>query len=240
MLPLSLCAALSALSSAALPSAHAAEPGPVDLGVLKQSDIRVVQRRLYSQEDRLELGAHLGLLPFEDILFTPQLLLSGGWHLSESAAVEARIGGGYGLLTNYYDAMEQAGVVPEAYRYLGGVDVSFQWTPVYGKISLAGKRIVHTDLYLSLGGGVQLEQSIIPSDNKADGDGDDPATFPTIVAPAIPLAIGSHLFLSQSTALRFELRDTMLVEKRVQTGTTWFRQSLGVSAGFVFYGKAKN
>ena len=125
-------------------------------------------------------------------------------------------------------------------RYLGSADVNFQWTPSYGKVSLLGKRIVHTDLYLSVGGGITLEQSLIPSDNNADGDGNDPATYPTIIVPSIPIAIGSHVFLSQSSALRFELRDTMLIEHRVQSDTTWFRQSLGVSAGIVFYGKAKN
>lgn len=213
---------------------------PVDLGVLKQSDIRVVQRRLYSQEDRLELGAHLGLLPFDLITFTPQVLLNGTWHFSESAALEGRVGGGYGLSTAFFEALQVDGTVPEAYRYLGSADVNFQWTPSYGKVSLLGKKIVHTDLYLSVGGGITLEQSLIPSDNNADGEGSDPATYPTIIVPSIPIAIGSHVFLSGNSALRFELRDTMLIEHRVQSDTTWFRQSLGVSAGIVFYGKAKN
>jgi len=212
---------------------------PVDLGVLKNSDIQVVQRRLYSQEDRLELGAHLSFLPFDLLTVTPQLMLTGAYHFTEGAAIEAHLGGGYGFKTAFFDALGVDGSLPEAYRYLANGDASFVWTPVYGKINLMGKHILHTDVYLSVGAGATLEQSLLPSDNKANGDGKDPAAYLMTVAPTIPLGIGTHLFLGPSTALRFELRDNLLIEHRIQTDTTWFRQSLGVSGGFVFYGKKK-
>ena len=109
---------------------------PVDLGVLKNSDIKVVQKRLYTQEDRLELGAHLSLLPFDLITVTPAIFLNGTTHFAESTALEQRLGGGYGFSTPFYKALEVDGTVPEAYRYLASVDANFQWTPVYGKVAL--------------------------------------------------------------------------------------------------------
>lgn len=212
---------------------------PVDLGVLKNSDLKVVQRRLYTQEDRLELGAHLALMPFDLITLTPALQITGGYHLSESVGIEGRLGGGYGFATAFYNALGVDGTLPEAYRYLGSVDASFQWTPVYGKIALVGKRIIHSDLYLSIGGGLTVQQAMIPSDNQADGSGNDPAVYLITPSATFPIAVGSHFFLSENAALRLELRDSMLIEHRIQTDTTWFRQSLQVSAGISFYGKKK-
>ncbi len=212
---------------------------PVDLGVLKNSDLKVVQRRLYTQEDRLELGAHLALMPFDLITFTPALQITGGYHLSESVAIEGRVGGGYGFRTAFYNALEVDGTLPEAYRYLASVDANFLWTPVYGKIAVFGKKIIHSDLYLSVGGGMTLQQALIPSDNLADGNGNDPAAYLITPSATFPIALGSHFFLSENAALRLELRDSLLIERRLQTETTWFRQGLQVSAGISFYGKKK-
>ena len=49
---------LSLLLAATL--GHAAETGPVDVGALKASEIKVVQKSLYGMDDRTEMGAHLG------------------------------------------------------------------------------------------------------------------------------------------------------------------------------------
>lgn len=218
-------------------SSMALATDPVDLGVLKNSDLKVVQKRLYTQEDRLELGAHLNLLPFDLITVTPAAFFNGTYHFSESTAIEGRIGGGYGFSTPFYKALEVDGTVPEAYRYLASLDASFQWTPVYGKVALLGKTILHSDLYLSAGAGITMEQSMIPSDNNAVDGQTNPAEYLLTFAPTIPIAIGAHYFVGPNSAIRLELRDSMLIEHRVQTDTTWFRQSLGVSVGFVFYGK---
>jgi outer membrane beta-barrel protein len=212
---------------------------PVDLGVLKNSDLKVVQKRLYTQEDRLEMGAHLGLLPFDLITVTPYLFVNGTYHFSESAAVEGRLGGGYGFETPFYKALEVDGTVPEAYRYLASFDADFQWTPVYGKVALLGKTILHSDLYLSAGAGITMEQSLIPSDNNAVEGKENPAAYLLTFAPTFPIAFGAHYFLGPNTAIRLEVRDSMMAEYRVQTQSTWFRQSLGVSAGFTYYGKKK-
>jgi outer membrane beta-barrel protein len=212
---------------------------PVDIGVLKNSDIRVVQRRLYTQENRLETAFGLGVMPFDLVTITPLGWAGAAYHLSESMALEGRLGGGYGFATPFFNRLGADGTLPESYRYLAGVDANFQWTPVYGKISLMGKKVVHSDLYLFAGFGITMEQSMIPSDNKADGEGNDPAVYLLTFAPTIPIGFGSHFFVSDNSAFRLELRDAMLIENRKQTSSTVYRHSIGFQIGYSIYSKKK-
>ena len=55
---------------------------PIDIGILKDKDISVVQQRLYPKSKHKELGAHLGVMPFDPFSVTPKVELSYGQHLS--------------------------------------------------------------------------------------------------------------------------------------------------------------
>lgn len=206
--------------------AFAAEP--VDIGVLKNSDLRVVQRVLYTKEDRTELGAALGVMPFDPFTVAPQLAVSGTLHLSEKIGVEARIGGGYGLKTGNYVELEGStyGVAYEAYRYLASLEVGLQWTPIYAKMNLGNGTILHHDVYLLAGAGATLEQSVFPSGDLA-------------VAPTVPVGVGARVYLNPNTALRVELRDSIMAQYRAQSATWGLKQNTAVSVGVSLFEAAK-
>ena len=63
--PALLALALSGLVTSVWSSTAAAQANPVDIGVIKDSDRSVVQKLLYSKEGRVELGGHLGWMPFD-------------------------------------------------------------------------------------------------------------------------------------------------------------------------------
>lgn len=207
-------------------SAFAQEP--VDIGVLKNSDLRVVQKALYTKEDRLELGAALGVMPFDGMTVAPQLALSGTMHLSEQVGVELQLGGGYGFKTGRYVELESPtyGVAVEAYRYLASLQADVQWSPIYAKMNLGNGTILHHDVYLLAGVGGTLEQSVFPSGE-------------ITVAPTVPLGIGARVFLNPDTALRVELRDNLMTEYRAQSQTWGFKQNAAVSVGLSFFGAKK-
>ncbi|MSP56524.1 MAG: hypothetical protein EXR69_13125, partial [Myxococcales bacterium] len=112
-------------------AADAPSPETVDIGVIKNSDIRVVQRRLYSKDGTLELGLSVGAMPFDSFTFAPKAQLNGTLFLSEKLGLEAHAGGGYGLKTTRYKYLEgpDYGVAVEAYRYLADVQVGAHWSP---------------------------------------------------------------------------------------------------------------
>ena len=201
---------------------------PVDIGVLKNSDIRVVQKVLYKKEGRLELGAGLGVMPFDGFTVAPQLALSGTMHLSEKIGVELQVGGGYGLKTARYELLESAayGVAVEAYRYLASVEADLQWTPIYAKMNLGNGTILHHDVYALLGAGLTLEQSVFPSADLA-------------FAPTFPVGIGARIFLSDKLALKAEFRDNLMYEYRATSQTGAFKQNPAVMVGISMFGQGK-
>lgn len=192
----------------------------LDIGVLKTTEVKVVQKMLFQKEDKLEIGAHLGVMPFDGYTIAPQVALTGAQHFSETVAAEVQVGAGYGFPSAVYTELEgpSYGVAVEAYRYLASAEASLQYTPIYAKMNLGGGRIVHHDVYVLGGAGVTVEQSMLPEADIA-------------IAPTLPLGVGTRLFLSKTTMLRLELRDSMLVEYRAQSATWGFKQNVALTAG---------
>ena len=201
--------------------------GPNDIGVLQASDVKVVQKQLYVKTGRNELGGSLGLMPFDGFTVGTQLAVAGKKHASDKLAYGVQLGGGYGFKTAHYELLESPtyGVAVEAYRYLASVDATAEYSPIYAKMNVAGT-ILHHDVYVLGGAGLTVEQSVLPSADLA-------------FAPTLPLGVGARIWLKDDTALRVELRDQLMVEKRVQSGTTAFKQNVVVSVGVGRFSKAK-
>jgi outer membrane beta-barrel protein len=192
----------------------------LDIGVLKNSEVKVVQKMLYRKAGTLELGAQLGVMPFDAYSVTPQLSLSGVKHLSDTVGLEVQLGGGYGLESGTYEELASAtyGVAVESYRYLGSAEADLQYTLAYAKMNLGGKKVVHYDVYGVLGAGVSLEQSMLPSGDIA-------------LAPTVPVGVGGRFFATKTMFLKAELRDNLLVEHRAQSDTWGFKQNAVISLG---------
>lgn len=209
------------LSLLALLSGAALAQETVDVGVIKESDVRVVQRLLYPKDGRTELGVHLGIMPFDGYLVTPNTQWSFDSHRSESFAIGGVLGLGYGLKNATYRELESPtyGVAPDAYRYLGSALVGVQYSPVYAKMNLNGARILHHDVYGAARAGLSVEQSVIPSGGMA-------------FAPTISLGVGARIFTGDKGALRIELRDDFLVERRDLTQSTHLKQNANLTVGW--------
>jgi outer membrane beta-barrel protein len=201
----------------AVPTALAA--GPNDLGVLADRDVRVVQRQLYDKAGRAEVGAALGLVPFDPWTRAAQLALRANLHRSDSLGVGVQIAGSYAFPTSTWDTLSTPpyNVAVEAYGPLASADATVEWSPVYAKMNASG-RILHHDLYVLGGAGVTLEQSVLPSGDRA-------------WCPTVPLGVGARVWLDRATALRLQVRDDLLVQTRAQSGTTALKQNVVLSVG---------
>ena len=215
----SLLAAAAALAS---PAALAQET--LDVGVLKNSDISVVQKLLYPKEGALELGAAVGWMPFDTFTTTPMASLRAGKHLSEELAIEGELSGGYSLKSYSYRQLEGPayGIQPDAYRFLGAAMVDAQWSPIYAKLNWRGNKVLHHDVYGIGGLGATLEQAMMPDKTIA-------------VAPTVGLGVGMRVFLKSGDALRVQVRDDVLVQFREKTEDTqgWFlKQNVSLTVGY--------
>ncbi|HMV69925.1 MAG TPA: outer membrane beta-barrel domain-containing protein [Myxococcota bacterium] len=218
----------TALLASLLVAGSAAAQETVDIGVIKDSDIRVVQNLLYPKTDTIEVGVYLGWMPFDPLVTTPNLQISINRHFSEELSLSAMIGGGYGLKTGRYTELEGPayGVAPYAFRYLASGLVGVEWAPIYAKMSLGGRRVVHYDIYGAARLGATLEQSVIPAGG-------------VTAAPTLALGIGSRFFVNKGMTVRFEVYDDLLVEYRKLTTDWHFKQNAGVQLGVTFFPGAK-
>jgi outer membrane beta-barrel protein len=206
-------------------SAFAADT--LDIGVLKNEDISVVQKMLYPKHERTEFGVHLGVIPFDGYVVSPNLQLSLDRHLTDTVSLGALIGGGYGFKNGVTKQLESPtfGVAPYAYRYLGSVLLGAQWAPIYAKLNWNGARVLHFDVYGAGRFGGAIEQSVFPDATLAFG-------------PAISPALGARIWIGEKTSLRTELRDDFLLERRSLTQTWNFKQNANVQLGLTFFGAA--
>ena len=212
---------LALLTLAVSGSAHA--QNTVDIGVIKNDDVKVVQKLLYPKAGRSEMGAHLAAMPFDAYTFTPAAAFTYAHHLQEDMGIELMLMGGYGMKNSTYKELEGPayGVAPDAYRFLGSAMVDFQYSPIYAKMNVMGQRIFHHDIFVTGGLGVTYEEAIQPDGSSA-------------LAPTLGLGAGARIFTGKSYAVRLQLRDDILREKRSKTVDTqaWFvKQNVSLVIG---------
>lgn len=215
------------LSSAWLALGLASTPAyaqeTLDVGVIRESDIAVVQKNLYPKAGRSEISASLGVMPFDAWLTTPNLQVGIDKHLSETLGVSVALGGGYGFKTAPYKELESPafGAAPYAFRYLGSGLVGVEWSPIYAKMAWNGAKVIHFDVYGVGRGGLSVESSVIPGGGLA-------------FAPTVSPGVGTRFFLGERTAVRFEVRDDLLLEYRDITANFAFKQNANVGLGLAF------
>lgn len=221
---------ISTLAAAALLSLStpALAQEVVDVGVLKNRDISVVQDVLFPKAGRLEIGGHLGWMPFDPLVTAPNAQISIDKHFTNQLALSVLIGGGYGFKTLKYTQLEGPayGIAPYAFGYLASALIGVEWAPVYAKMNFGGAKVVHYDVYGTLRGGATLERSIIPGGGITG-------------APTVSVGVGGRFWAKDNLAVRLELRDDLMVEYRKLT-TDWnFKQNAGITLGVTWFGKGK-
>lgn len=226
--PILAAAALCVTAASTLVPTTALAQETVDIGTIADEDIVVVQRLLYPKDDRTELGAHLGVMPFDAYLLTPNIQLSFDKHFDEKLSFSVLAGGGYGLKNGTYRELsgEEFGVEPDAYRYLGSVLAGVAWSPIYAKMNVNADRIIHHDAYVVARAGVTFEASTIP----------EGGFFPS---PTLSLGGGMRLWLGEKLALRMELRDDILVQRRKLTSSTHVKQNVSATLGITTFSAVK-
>lgn len=188
------------------------------------SDARVIQNRLYSKALKLEIGAYYGSISEDPFLSVRSAGTSLAFHLSESWA--------FGLL--YWKDFVSASSAQASLQQItatqanpGGVSANVNppkdyfggelaYSPIYGKLSLFGLMIIHYDLHVLAGYGI----------NQTDTGNDG----------AISFGIGQQFYLNKFLSLRVDYR-AMHFDETINSSTGPFTRSnwtdvvtLGVTA----------
>jgi len=167
----------------------------------KDTEFHVVQSRRYTKEKKWFVSASYGLLLNDSFNRGNILGLSGGYYFKEQMGIEA--------FYMDFDA-KNSKTINEIFDLKGGptyshplreYGVTFNWMPIYGKISVLDKSIIYYDLGLSVGLGMHEYERVLQQ-------GDDKKQTPMLVVD-----ITQQFFLSDRWALRFDIKNRYYTEK---------------------------
>tara|TARA_Y100001968_G_scaffold265421_1_gene254599 strand:- start:1588 stop:2337 length:750 start_codon:yes stop_codon:yes gene_type:complete len=202
-----------------------------EVGVLRNQDVRVVQKNLYVKRGHHEVGFLLSTQPFDP--YTAGLMLGFNLTLnpSENLGFEIMAQGGYGWGNGHWQDVTFLGnaaggnltsLGSDAARQLVGGSVNVVWSPIYAKLAWGGSKVIHFDIYGTLGAHGFLAQRL-----EAD------AGFRGIVGPSV--GVGAKLFLSPKVALKLDFRDHISIERRTYSGKVTARNNFQFGIGLAFF-----
>ena len=147
---------------------------------------KVVQNRAFLKKNKMEFGAILGIVSSDPFVSDNNVGGALGYYISEDLQLN---------LTGWYDISGPSGALNNLIaagtttnsntpKWYGGFGV--EYSPIYGKVSFLGSKILHYDLHVSIGGGLR---------------GTDAGNFITGM-----IGIGQIFFISKVLGLRFDYR----------------------------------
>jgi outer membrane beta-barrel protein len=134
--------------------------------------VKVVQKRLFEKDGRLEFTPYGGVVPNDDFIVYVPVGARLGYHFSEAFTVEASFAYAIEQQTDLRTFLEEEKILKRAdiqeivKMYY---NVNLLWSPIYGKISLLGLKLSHFETYVGMGVGL-FHTKEIPADNPIGND----------------------------------------------------------------------
>jgi len=134
--------------------------------------VKVVQKRLFEKDGRLEFTPYGGVVPNDDFIVYVPVGARLGYHFSEAFTVEAAFAYAIEQQTDLRTFLEEEKILKRAdiqeivKMYY---NVNLLWSPIYGKISLLGLKLSHFETYVGMGVGL-FHTKEIPADNPTGND----------------------------------------------------------------------
>lgn len=187
--------------------------------------VRVLQRRLFTKESRLQLTLSFSIIPNDPAVTYFPIGLRAAYWLSEPLGIE--LSGAYNGTaltsdTEIGEIFSDAGFdfFPRDQRRWN-VNAAVLWSPMYGKFSLLGRKIAHFDWTLAAGFGV-LGVETPPEENLG--------TPESKLLPEVILGTGWAFWLAQDWAVRLDYRQGIF-----QKSTGGVALPSEISLGFSYF-----
>jgi outer membrane beta-barrel protein len=202
-----------------------------EVGVLRNEDVRVVQKNIFIKKGNHELGLILSTQPWDAYVGGAMLGFNATINPAENFGFEFAVQGGYGWGNGHWNDVTFLGTSSggnltslgsDASRQLVGGYANVVWSPIYAKLAWGRAKVIHFDVYWTLGGHGYLAQRV-----EADGG------LRALAGPSV--GVGLKFFLSQKTILKVDLRDHISLETRTYTGKFTARNNFQFGIGLAFH-----
>ncbi len=181
----------------------------------KDDDFSVVQNRAFSKAKRFYVTGHYGQA-INDPYYTGSYMgASLGYFFNESWGVEATY-----LTTNFSDSRSFKDIVslgggPKVNEAKARAVVSALWMPIYAKMSLMDKKILHFDMGLSIGVGNYAYERKYYTGTHPNGIEESEKGS----AMGYSLGITQQFYFSRSMAIKMDFVNTSSPQKQINYKT---------------------
>lgn len=193
----------------------------------KNREVKVVQRREFVKDGRVEAAVYGGMIPNDDFLIYYTTGARVGFHFTESFMVEASFAKTFeqntGLTDFLVDEIEiKSAEIREHLSMFYNVNIL--WSPIYGKISLLGAKLTHFDTFIGLGVGAM---------HKSERDNDSNPEPTDVIKPMANTVVGFRWHISDMLNVRTEYRHYFF-KKVARIGGVSKPAELSLGVGFSF------
>ena len=194
----------------------------------KKREVKVVQRRSYVKDGKIDVTLNGGVVPNDDFLVYYLTGLRVGYHFAESFAVEGSFNMAFDQLSGLSDYLRNESEIGlkdaqirEFIKFF--YNVSVLWSPIYGKISVLGQKLAHFGVYTGLGLGMMHTEGYVSPENPEP----QPQT-----KPAANAILGFRWHLTDMFSLRTEYRHFFFEKIAANELSTPIALNFGLTATF--------
>jgi outer membrane beta-barrel protein len=180
----------------------------------KKTVIKTIARKNFMKLGRFEASPHFAFVANDPFLNRYIVGTGFGYHVTEIFAVEANLDfapdlgdGDWKPLT--HQLVEQNNVSPDISKLTLFGNLGFQYSPIYGKVALVGRKLINFDVYGAFGMGFTKTTD----DLQALGEEDEAAlATQNQTHPTTNFGGGIRVIFGESIAARVEARSLVYIE----------------------------
>lgn len=169
----------------------------------KDTEFHVVQSRRFTKEKRPFVNLGYGVLINDSFNKGTALSVSTGYYYKEQMGVELSYTSFESENSKVVKELLELGGGPTYARPIAQYGVTWNWMPIYGKVSLFDKSIIYFDMGVHVGMGLAEYAPM-----RETGSGTKVSMeAETKTAPMIILDVSQQFFMSEKWAFRFDLKN---------------------------------
>ncbi len=173
----------------------------------KDTEFHVVQSRRFTKEKKSFAHLSYGILLNDTFNKGGAISVSGGYFYKEQMGFEISYTSFDAENSKVVDEMLSLGGGPKYARPISQYGATWNWMPIYGKVSVFDKTIIYFDMGVSLGLGIAEYERVLH-----DGAPVTPPTMPGMRTEKdsslmFIVDVSQQFFLSDKWALRFDLKN---------------------------------
>lgn len=199
--------------------------------------IKTIQRKNFLKLGRIEFSPHAAFVANDPFLNRYIVGAGLGYHLTEVFAIEGNFDfapdlaeGDWKPLTR--QLVEENSVSPDISKLTLAGALTFQYSPIYGKVAVVGNKIILFDLYGAFG--VGMAQTNDDLDALQGEEKEDALATATQWHPTTNMGGGLRIIFGENIAARIEGRSVVYIET-VNATTLEMKNNLVLQASAAFF-----